>query len=111
MPLTILALLGMGVLASFGSFFLKRATENGISRLAFMRSPWFYLGGVFYTSSALLNLYLLRVLPYSLVVPLGALTYIWTLLLSHKFLGERIDLPKVAGILLILFGVALLSVY
>jgi uncharacterized membrane protein len=107
----IIALLGMGILASFGSFSLKRATENGISPRAFLSNPWFYLGGILYTSSALLNLYLLRILPYSVVVPLGSLTYIWTLLISRKFLGEQIGMQKVIGILLILLGVTLLSVH
>ena len=55
-----------------------------------------------YVCSALLNLYLLKKLPYSIVVPLGSFTYIWTLLIAHKFLGEAVTRKKVLGILLIL---------
>lgn len=58
--------------------------------------------------SSLMNLYLLRKLPYSLVVPLGSLTYIWTMLLSWRFLGERISKQKILGIGLILVGVCAL---
>lgn len=60
--------------------------------------------------SALLNLYLLKQLPYSIVVPLGSLTYIWTLGISYRFLGESVTRQKLLGIALILIGVSLMAV-
>jgi len=103
----ILALLMMGFSASIASFFLKKSTAQGLVITKLLQSPCLYLGGFLYVFSALLNIYLLKVLPYSVVVPLGALTYVWTLLISHRFLGERITRYKVIGIAFILLGVSL----
>lgn len=100
----------MGVLASAGSFFLKKSTTGGLSVSKLLRNPNFYLGGGLYVLSAFLNLYLLKQLPYSVVVPLGALTYIWTLIIAHRFLGEVVTRKKIVGILLILLGVVLIAV-
>lgn len=107
MPL--IALLLMGFLASVGSYYLKRSTEKGLSFKNLLLNRSFYFGGVLYVASALLNLYLLKKLPYSTVVSLGSLTYIWTLGIAHKFLGESITRQKLLGIVLILFGVALMT--
>lgn len=103
----ILALVLMGLFASVASLFLKKSTEGGLSVGKLLGSPYFYLGGSLYVLSALLNLYLLKRLPYSIVVPLGSLTYIWTLIVAHKFLGETITRRKIAGLLLIIVGVGL----
>lgn len=104
-----IALLLMGFFASMASFFLKKSTAGRLSIPKLVFNPYFYLGGGLYVLSALLNLYLLRQLPYSVVLPLGALTYIWTLVIAHKFLGETITKVKIAGVLLVLVGVALVA--
>jgi len=105
----LLALLLMGFLASVASFFLKKSTVNGLSIRKLLFSPYLYLGGFLYVFAALLNIYLLKVLPYSVVVPLGALTYVWTLLISYRFLGETVGKYKVMGIVAILLGVYLVA--
>ena len=99
----------MSALSSLGSYYLKRATAGGLSPLSLMKMPWLYLGGVFYVVSAFLNYYLLKILPYSLVVPLGSLTYVWTLVISKFLLGEAVTRNKVMGIGLILIGVTLIA--
>jgi len=104
MILNILSLIAMGLLATFGSYFLKRATAVGLSPRALIVSPYLWLGGVLYVLSALLNIYLLLRLPYSVVVPLGALTYVWTLLVARWLLKEPITKLKLAGLGLILAG-------
>lgn len=106
----LLILLMMGILAAAGSFFLKKSTAGGLKVGKLLCSPYFYLGGVLYVFSALLNLYLLKQLPYSLVVPMGSLTYIWTLIIAHRFLGETITKQKIAGIVLIFIGVGLIAI-
>jgi len=108
--MTAVMLLLMGLSASAASFLLKKATADGLQLSRILHMPYLYLGGGLYIASSLMNLYLLRRLPYSLVVPLGSLTYIWTLILSHRFLGESISRQKVLGILLILVGVSLLFI-
>lgn len=105
----IIIVLSMGMFASVASFFLKKSTVKGLSIEHFILNPWFYSGGVLYVLVALLNFYLLKRLPYSTVVPLGSLTYIWTLVISHYLLGESLTKQKVAGILLILAGVGFMA--
>lgn len=105
-----ITLLLMGFLASVASFFLKKSTSGGLSIKGLILNPYFYLGGGLYVLSALLNLYLLKQLPYSIVVPLGSLTYIWTLGISYRFLGERVTRQKLLGIALILIGVSLMAI-
>lgn len=46
----------------------------------------------------------------SLVFPLGSLQYILILFLAHFMLGEKIDRMKLAGTLLVVFGIALITV-
>jgi len=41
---------------------------------------------------------------------MGALTYIWTLIIAHRFLGEAVTRQKIVGIILILLGVGLIAV-
>jgi len=106
--MNVVMLLLMGLSASAASFLLKKSTANGLQISRMLRMPYLYLGGGLYVVSSLMNLYLLRRLPYSLVIPLGSLTYVWTLILSHRFLGESVSKRKVWGILLILAGVCLL---
>jgi len=106
--MTAVILIAMGLTSSVASFFLKKATANGVKITMLLRTPYLYLGGGLYVLAALMNLYLLRKLPYSLVVPLGSLTYVWTMLLSWRLLGERISKQKVLGIGLILVGVCAL---
>lgn len=105
----ILALALMGLSASVASLFLKKSTAGGLCVRSLLVSAYFYLGGLLYVLSALLNLYLLKRLPYSMVVPLGSLTYIWTLIIAHRFLGEAITRHKMAGLLLIIVGVGMIS--
>lgn len=105
----IIALLFMGLSASAASFFLKKSTAGGLSIGKLLISPYFYLGGTLYVLSALLNLYLLKRLPYSIVVPLGAMTYIWTMIIAHRFLGEPVTKQKILGVVLILVGVTLMA--
>lgn len=105
----VVVLLLMGLLASVASFFLKKSITGGLSVRKLFVSPYFCVGGVLYVFSALLNLYLLKMMPYSIVVPMGALTYIWTLIIANRFLGEAVTKKKILGIILILTGVFLIA--
>lgn len=107
--IVIIALLLMGPVASAASLFLKKSIAEGLSVKKLLTSPYSYFGGTLYVLSALLNLYLLKRLPYSVVVSLGALTYIWTLWIAHRFLGEAVTKQKIAGVVLILGGVTLMA--
>lgn len=99
------ALLFMGIFASVASLFLKKATSNGLNFKKIVVCPYLYLGGGLYVFSALLNIYLLKRFPYSVVVPIGSLSYVWTLVIAHKFLNEIIVKRKIIGVFLILIGI------
>ena len=108
-PINYLLILVMTAASAFGSFFLKRGSSSATSIISMIKCKWLWLGGVLYLGSAVLTIYLLRVLPYSVVVPVGAVTYIWTMIISHFLLGEKITRQKLIGILFVLAGVVLVA--
>ena len=106
--LTGIALL-MTFLGSLGAFFLKKSTGGSLGLRALLCNRFLYLGGVFYVAGALLNIALLHRMEYSVIYPMTAITYIWTLVLSALFLQEKITLRKLLGVAFIVFGVFLLT--
>ena len=97
------------VLGALGGFFFKKCTSSGdIKGIIF--SPFLYLGGAIYLVSAILNIIVLRYLPYSIVLPLTSLTYIWSLILSYLLLNGKITKVKIIGIVLILSGAVVLGI-
>ena len=94
----------MTMVASFASFFLKKSTYGG-KILSIVVNKYLYIGGFLYVLAALFNIWILKRMPYSVVVPLGSICYIWTMLIAGFFLKEKIGLGKIIGVLLILSGV------
>jgi len=93
----------MTLLGAIGSFFLKKSTNTkGFKNIILNLN--FYIGGFLYFASAILNIYILRYLDYSVVLPLTSITYIWTMFLSKLFLNERITTRKTIGLSLIIIG-------
>lgn len=104
----IAVLVVMTFLGATASLFLKKASgSEGI--LALMQNVNFYLGGVLYLLAAVLNIYILKFLEYSVVLPLTSLTYIWTMALSYFVLKEKITGRKMLGVALILAGAVVVS--
>ncbi|MBQ1881567.1 MAG: multidrug transporter [Lachnospiraceae bacterium] len=95
--------------ASFASFFLKKAS-SGDSKIDIIKSPFFYLGGILYVVSSCLGIVLLQLLPYAVVLPLGSLTYVWTMFISRWLLHEDITRRKLLGMAVLISGVILLAV-
>ncbi|KRE86359.1 multidrug transporter [Paenibacillus sp. Soil766] len=99
----LISLLLLTLFGSFGGFFLKKATvSNGIINM--LKRRYIYTGVFFYVLGAILNIYVLKHIQYSVVMPLTAITYIWTLIIAKIFLGEKITKYKMFGIFLIVFG-------
>ena len=97
----------MTLLGSFASFFLKKSSSsNGV--LSLLKNINLYVGAFLYLLSAIINIYILRYLPYSVVLPLTSITYLWTMIISLKLLNERITSKKILGILCILMGAVLI---
>lgn len=102
-------LLVMTALGSVASLFLKKSSgETNFFKM--LLNPHLYIGGGLYLLSAVLNIYILRYLDYSVVLPLTAITYIWTMILSHLILKEKITIKKMSGVFLIVVGAVCVSV-
>jgi drug/metabolite transporter (DMT)-like permease len=99
----------MTLTASFASFFLKKSTGGG-TILSIIKNKYLYAGGFLYAISAFFNIWLLQKLPYSVVVPLGSVCYIWTMFIAGIFLKEKIGVGKIIGVALILSGVICIAV-
>ena len=104
-----LAVLVMTLIGAMGAFFLKIGMDRVAGPADLFRTPQLYAGGCFYLAGAALNILLLRRLDYSVLYPMTALTYVWSMALSASFLGERVTRQKIFGVATILFGVFLLS--
>ena len=100
----------MTLMGAFASFFFKKATgTESIKQLLFNVN--LYIGGFLYVLAAFLNIYVLRFLPYSVVLPLTSITYVWTMIISYFILSEKISEKKIMGVFLIIIGAFLLAAF
>ena len=99
----------MTLVGAAGAFFLKGGMDRVDGLASLFKNPRIYLGGCFYLIGAVLNILLLHRLPYSVLYPMTAITYVWSMALSAAFLGERLTKQKLMGMALILAGVLILS--
>jgi len=100
----------MTLSGSLGGYFFKRATSQSEKLTGVIFKPSLYAGGLFYVLGAGLNILVLKKLPYTVVLPLTSLTYVWTMVISHLVLNEKITRLKITGVTLILVGSILLCV-
>lgn len=91
------------IISAFASYFLKKA--SGSSLLELLKNRFLYIGGALYVYVSLMTVWLLQKLPYTVVIPGGALAFVWTMLISRHFLGEKISWQKLAGVAFIIVGV------
>ncbi len=110
LPAITAILLLMTIGGAFGGFFLKRSQAPGQSVFKLLLNYNFYAGGFLYFAAGLLNILLLKYVSYIIILPLTALTYIWTLLIAKLFLHEKITPVRLAGVLLIIAGITLLVI-
>lgn len=102
-------LLIMTLMGNVAYLFLKRASgSDGIKSM--LLDINIYVGGGLYFLSAIINIWVLRYLDYSVVLPLTSLTYMWTMFLSYMILKEKITKRKMAGVILILIGAVFVSI-
>ncbi len=98
----------MTMLGACASFCLKKASSvQKIQEL--FTVPFLYLGCFLYLLSAFLNIFILKYLEYSIVLPLTSITYVWTFLLSHFYLKEIMTKKKAYGIGLIVLGSVIIT--
>ena len=81
----------MTLLGAFGAFFFKKSANHSKSLSGMLKTSQLYVGGFLYFASAVLNIYILRYLDYSVVLPLTSITYIWTMFIACIWLKEKIS--------------------
>lgn len=98
----------MSMFGAMGTICFKRASGTS-SICELLKEANLYFGCALYFLAALINIYVLKYLDYSVVMPLTSLTYIWTLLFSKVLLNEKITSKKIAGIIFIIIGASLIA--
>jgi drug/metabolite transporter (DMT)-like permease len=66
------------------------------------------LGLIFYGLGAIINIFLLKELPYTIVFPANALTYVWALVFAKIIFNEEIKFYRILGVCLIASGLVML---
>lgn len=106
----ILVIIFMTMLGSLGGFFFKKSTGSE-SMFATLKNKYLYIGGILYVVAALINVWVLKFLDYSVVMPMTAITYIWTLIVARVALKEKLTGKKVIGILAIITGALFIGLF
>lgn len=101
--------LPMTFLGAMGAYFFKKAAGQAANIRSLLGHKELYLGGLLYVISAVMNILLLRYLQYSILYPMTAITYIWTVFLAHLLLGEKLSGRILLGIAVICVGVVCLA--
>lgn len=110
-PLSSIILVLFGsFIGSFGAVFLKLGAEHlqgSLRRL--LNNYWLATGIALYLLSSVF--YMMGVSQGELTVlyPMVSLGYIWAILWARLFFKEPFTLPKIGGLLMIIFGVALIN--
>lgn len=108
--LLIVLILVMTLLGSFGGFFFKKSS-GGSSVVDIIKNKYLYIGGVLYVLGALVNIWVLKYIPYSVVLPVTSITYVWSMLSARLLLKEKITKKKLIGIVSILIGAVLIGTF
>ena len=98
-------------LGAFASYFFKNASANleGLNIFALLRGKPLWIGGMLYVIAAVNNIFLLGYIDYSVLLPMSSITYIWTMIVAYKLLGEKITARKIIGVAAIVCGATLLA--
>jgi drug/metabolite transporter (DMT)-like permease len=105
-----LLILGMTGLTAFGGYFLKKASGTSKNFWKLLHNKNLWIGGLLYVTSTAFMIRLLQVVEYSVAVPLGSMTYVWSLILAKYLLNEKITKRRVVGLCLIVAGVFMISI-
>ncbi|MBU0762829.1 MAG: EamA family transporter [Candidatus Altiarchaeota archaeon] len=102
--------LGAALIGSFGSLYFKKAADKlHRSPLAIIKNMDLWIGLFIYGTSTILYIIAIKGGELSVLFPLVSTGYIWVCLLSVKYLGEKMNKTKWAGIAAIVFGVILIG--
>lgn len=104
-----LVLIG-AIIGSFGSLYFKMGSDK-LSRNVkeLKRNYKLFYGFTLYGISSIFYMISLKGGELSVLYPLCSTGYIWIAILSIKFLGEKMNLYKWMGLLVIIFGISLIG--
>ncbi len=95
-------------LGALGTLIIKKGVDRYSLRVLWYK-PIFFFGLVFYGFSTILYVLALRQEQLTFIYPLVSTAYLWTILFSVKFLGEKMNKWKWMGIIGIIVGVVLVG--
>lgn len=107
LTLLIIAIIA-SILAAVASLFLKKSTTNLKMNFAALRNKNFIIGVLLYGVSTLIYMIALKNGELNVVYPISSFSYVFVSLLSIKYLGEKMNAAKWAGIIFIIIGVFLI---
>lgn len=106
---SIVLVLAATIIGAFGALLLKKGTDKHSFR-ELLTSSLLIMGFFLYGLSILLYILAMRREELSVLYPLISTSYIWTTLLSIKFLNEKMNKWKYIGLAGIIIGVVLIGV-
>jgi len=104
------------ILMTTGQLFFKQSAifvNHNIGLNLFTRyifNPWFYGAVSFFALSTFVWVQILTSMKISVAYPLLSISYILTALGAYYFFGEKLSPANIAGILVIMLGVSLISI-
>ena len=104
------------VIASLSQILFKKAlgkaSVKGIMDIfRALKTKLIIIGGAGYILSLMVYLSALANAPLSVIYPIFASSFIFTVLFSAKFLGERVSSTRIIGLALVFAGVVIIAVY
>jgi multidrug transporter EmrE-like cation transporter len=107
---SILLILTSSLIGSFGAVFLKLGAEHmkGSFR-SFVRNYWLAIGVCLYLLSSVFFVMGVAQGELTILYPMVSLGYIWTIIWARLFFKEPFTMSKIAGLVMIICGVALIN--
>jgi uncharacterized membrane protein len=105
-----LVLIG-SVMGAIGAIMFKKSSEKfSLSISGLFKNRNLIIGIIIYGLSVVIFVPALRGGELSVLYPIVSTSYIWTALLSVRFLGERMNNYKWLGIILIIIGISFIGI-
>lgn len=99
------------IIGSFGALFIKLGSKTfSFSPIQLLRNYKLILGFFLYGITYIIFIIALKGGDLSVLYPLVSVGYIWIIIISIRFLAERMNIWKWTGLLLIISGVSLIGI-
>ena len=103
------AVLGVSILAGIAGQILLKLGSDAPDFWSQVFRPSTIVGLGFYAAAAFLYIIALRKIPMSVAFPSVSVSYVIVAVVGHYFFGEPFGIKQMAGIVLIMGGVALIN--